>query len=113
MLNNCSSGRTPWDTYLTCEETTDNYLDPTQPERHYGWVVEIDPLRELATPTKRTAMGRFNHENVAVMAHDDNRVAFYMGADSPPGSISQSLRSHKRRVGKEGVSRSEFRWRPC
>lgn len=87
MLNNCSSGRTPWDTYLTCEETTDNYLDPTQPERHYGWVVEIDPLRELATPTKRTAMGRFNHENVAFMANSDNRVAFYMGDDSTPGCI--------------------------
>ncbi|MCZ3096469.1 DUF839 domain-containing protein, partial [Acinetobacter baumannii] len=26
-LNNCSSGNTPWGTYLTCEETTDNYLD--------------------------------------------------------------------------------------
>src|SRR3546814_2773216 len=24
-LNNCSSGNTPWGTYLTCEETTDNY----------------------------------------------------------------------------------------
>jgi secreted PhoX family phosphatase len=87
MLNNCSSGRTPWGTYLTCEETTDNYLDPTRPERDYGWVVEIDPLRELAAPTKRTAMGRFNHENVAFMASGDNRVAFYMGDDSTPGCI--------------------------
>jgi secreted PhoX family phosphatase len=87
MLNNCSSGRTPWDTYLTCEETTDNYLDPAQPARDYGWVVEIDPLRELAQPTKRTAMGRFSHENVAYMANSDRRVAFYMGDDSTPGCI--------------------------
>jgi secreted PhoX family phosphatase len=87
MLNNCASGRTPWNTYLTCEETTDNYLDPTQPEADYGWVVEIDPLRELAAPTKRTAMGRFSHENVAFMTSTDNRVAFYMGDDTTPGCI--------------------------
>src|SRR3546814_2321601 len=73
MLNNCSSGRTPWNSYLTCEETMDNYLDTAQPDTNYGWVVEIDPLRELAQPTKRTALGRFNHENVAYMANADPR----------------------------------------
>ena len=87
MLNNCSSGRTPWGTYLTCEETTDNYLDPVQPENDYGWVVEIDPYQELAAPTKRTAMGRFSHENVAHMTDANNRVAFYMGDDATPGCI--------------------------
>ena len=87
MLNNCSSGRTPWGTYLTCEESTDNYLDPSQPEQNYGWVVEIDPYQELAEPTKRTAMGRFDHENVAHMTDSNNRVAFYMGDDSTPGCI--------------------------
>ncbi|MDX3900546.1 MAG: PhoX family phosphatase [Sphingobium sp.] len=86
-LNNCSSGRTPWGTYLTCEETMDNYLDPTQPVNNYGWVVELDPYQELAAPTKRTAMGRFNHENVAFMANADRRVAFYMGDDNTPGCI--------------------------
>ena len=87
MLNNCASGRTPWGTYLTCEETTDNYLDPTQPENDYGWVVEIDPYQELAAPTKRTALGRFSHENTAYMANSDSRVAIYMGDDSTPGCI--------------------------
>ncbi|WP_043421823.1 PhoX family protein [Cupriavidus basilensis] len=86
-LNNCASGNTPWGTYLTCEETTDNYLDPTNPEVGYGWVVEIDPLNELAVPTKRTAMGRFDHENTAFMTNGDNHVAFYMGDDSTPGCI--------------------------
>ena len=87
MLNNCASGRTPWGTYLTCEETTDNYLDPTQPENDYGWVVEIDPYQELAAPTKRTALGRFSHENTAYMANSDSRVAIYMGDDTTPGCI--------------------------
>jgi secreted PhoX family phosphatase len=86
-LNNCASGRTPWNTYLTCEETTDNYIDPSQPAENYGWVVEIDPFLELAPPTKRTAMGRFDHENTAFMANADRRVAFYMGDDATPGCI--------------------------
>lgn len=86
-LNNCSSGRTPWGTYLTCEETTNNYLDTTQPNNGYGWVVEIDPYQELAPATKRTALGRFSHENVAYLNDGNNRVAFYMGDDSTPGCI--------------------------
>jgi secreted PhoX family phosphatase len=87
-LNNCSSGCTPWGTYMTCEETTNNYLDPTQPNNDYGWVVELDPYAELTgLPKKRTAMGRFSHENVAYMADSSNRVAFYMGDDSTPGCI--------------------------
>jgi secreted PhoX family phosphatase len=86
-LNNCSNGTTPWGTYLSCEETTSNYLDPTRAALGYGWVVEIDPLNELAPPTKRTAMGRFAHEAVAYLADSANRTAFYMSHDSAPGCI--------------------------
>ncbi len=87
-LNNCSSGATPWGTYLTCEETTDNYLDPTQPEQGYGWVVEIDPYGELADlPVKRTALGRFDHENAAYLVDGANNVAIYLGDDGTPGCI--------------------------
>jgi secreted PhoX family phosphatase len=85
-LNNCASGQTPWGTYLTCEESTENYLDPTQPENGYGWVVEIDPQGELAgLPVKRTALGRFDHENTACRVGSDNSVAIYMGDDGTPG----------------------------
>ncbi|MBE7367383.1 PhoX family protein [Ramlibacter pallidus] len=93
-LNNCASGRTPWGTYLTCEETTDNYLDPTQPANGYGWVVEIDPQGSFAA-TKRTALGRFDHENTDYMVDADNSLAIYMGDDSTPGCVYKFVPSGK------------------
>jgi uncharacterized protein len=95
-LNNCASGETPWGTYLTCEETTDNYLDPTQAANGYGWVVEIDPQNQLAgMPVKRTALGRFDHENTAYMMDSANNLALYMGDDSTPGCIYKFVPSAK------------------
>ncbi|NJS35926.1 MAG: PhoX family phosphatase [Brachymonas sp.] len=95
-LNNCASGETPWGTYLTCEETTDNYLDPAQPPNGYGWVVEIDPQNQLAgMPVKRTALGRFDHENTAYMLDSANNLAIYMGDDSTPGCIYKFVPSAK------------------
>lgn len=95
-LNNCSSGATPWGTYLTCEETTDNYLDPTQNANGYGWVVEIDPQGKLAnTPVKRTALGRFDHENTSYMLDAQNNMALYMGDDGTPGCIYKFVPSAK------------------
>lgn len=39
-LNNCAAGRTPWGTYLTCEENWNGYFSsremPTADERRYG-----------------------------------------------------------------------------
>jgi uncharacterized protein len=95
-LNNCASGETPWGTYLTCEETTDNYLDPTQNPLGYGWVVEIDPQNQLAgMPVKRTALGRFDHENTAYMLDATGNMALYMGDDSTPGCIYKFVPSAK------------------
>ncbi len=95
-LNNCASGETPWGTYLTCEETTDNYLDPTQNPLGYGWVVEIDPQNQLAgMPVKRTALGRFDHENTAYMLDAAGNMALYMGDDSTPGCIYKFVPSAK------------------
>ena len=115
-LNNCSSGQTPWGTYLTCEENFNGYFaapgatvsarqkryglqannhryqwhkfdqrfdmnkEPNEPHR-FGWVVEIDPMDPTSTPKKRTALGRFKHENAAVTVADDGHVVVYLGDD--------------------------------
>ena len=51
-------------------------------ERHrFGWIVEIDPHDGTQVPVKRTAMGRFKHEAVAIAESRSGRVAAYMGDD--------------------------------
>ena len=116
--NNCGSGRTPWGTFLSCEENFNRYfssdddnapvspefkrygisssgggygweehderfktnLDPNEPNRA-GYVVEIDPLDPGALPKKRTALGRFKHENAEVVIAQNGKVVVYMGDD--------------------------------
>ena len=49
----------------------------------FGWIVEIDPFDNSANPVKRTALGRFAHEDCrASRAIEGEQFAFYMGDDS-------------------------------
>jgi len=107
-FNNCGSGRTPWGTYLTCEENFNGYFGTTEELSldaataagfaRYGVNTEVDPGRynyhgfdarfdlskepnEPHTPVKRTALGRFKHENAASVVAPDGRVVVYMGDD--------------------------------
>ena len=116
--NNCGNGRTPWGTYLACEENFHGYFSSSDPDykvspemkrygighkdRGYNWrmtdqrfdvsthpnepnragyVVEIDPLDPASTPRKRTALGRFKHENAEVTVAGNGRVVVYLGDD--------------------------------
>lgn len=116
-MNNCGAGKTPWGTYLTCEENFNGYFgstdeafekpadyarygiglegryayekfderfdvskNPNEPHR-FGFIVEIDPTNAKSTPIKRTALGRFKHENAAVTLAANGQVVVYMGDD--------------------------------
>lgn len=119
-VNNCANGRTPWGTYLTCEENFNGYFgtdddtwtpdavqqrygftqfgfgyfwyrfddrfdlanpDYANEQNRFGWVVEIDPNDGSQVPVKRTALGRFKHENAELVTGQGGRVVVYMGDD--------------------------------
>ncbi len=116
-FNNCGAGKTPWGTYLTCEENFNGYFGSTDASfelpadykrygiglesryayekfderfdiskhvnepRRAGYVVEIDPADPTSTPVKRTALGRFKHENAACALAPNGQVVVYMGDD--------------------------------
>jgi len=116
-MNNCGAGKTPWGTYLTCEENFNGYFgstdaafekpgdyarygiglegrynyeqfdarfdvskNPNEPHR-FGYIVEIDPANPKAVPMKRTALGRFKHENAAATLAPNGQVVIYLGDD--------------------------------
>ncbi|MEE1928714.1 alkaline phosphatase PhoX [Streptomyces sp. TRM 70351] len=66
---NCAGGATPWNTWLSCEET------------FRGRVFETDPYGRRAA-VARPAMGRFKHEAAAC---DPERGAVYLTEDESDG----------------------------
>ena len=62
------------------DERFDVSKHPNEPNRA-GYVVELDPRNPDAAPKKRTALGRFKHENAELVVNSDGRVVVYMGDD--------------------------------
>lgn len=64
-LRNCSGGITPWNSWLTCEESVEKANN--KHKKDHGYIFEIPATTKgLIEPKPLKAMGRFNHEAAAV-----------------------------------------------
>jgi secreted PhoX family phosphatase len=62
-VRNCAGGPTPWNSWLSCEETLAGTSDVL--EQTHGWVFEV-PAKGRTKPAPIVGLGRFSHEAAAV-----------------------------------------------
>ncbi|MEX0648373.1 MAG: alkaline phosphatase PhoX [Balneolaceae bacterium] len=91
-IRNCAGGPTPWNTWITCEETVQRENDHF--EADHGYVFEVpantEPKLHPAIPIKD--MGRFNHEAVAVDPHSG---VVYLTEDRSDGLLYRYIPNTK------------------
>lgn len=97
-IRNCAGGPTPWGSWVSCEEnlTLAGTGTPAATRKHgYNFEVPVTSDIAVAEPIPLVAMGRFNHEAVAVdpntgwvyQTEDEGNSCFYRFRPNTKGNL--------------------------
>lgn len=87
-IRNCAGGPTPWNTWITCEETKQLAVGTYEQDHGYNFEVPATDSPVLHNPVPLKQMGRFNHEAVAV---EPKSGIVYQTEDEHDGLITRYI----------------------
>lgn len=96
---NCAGGLTPWNSWISCEESVQSADEQYELDHGFNFEVPATTKIGLADPRPLEAMGRFNHEAVAV---DPRTGIVYQTEDRSDGLLYRFIPNEPGRLAKGG-----------